>query len=148
MIAVVVSMLLVVGASAQLGQGPGGRRGGGPGFERGPGGPGFPMFRQLNLTDEQKNQIRALHEKGFEAAQTYREQLQQLRQQKFALIHSDAFNEEAAKELAGKEAALMAEMDLNRMRTQNAVFNLLTPEQKAKLAELTNNRPAGRGPRK
>lgn len=152
MIAVVVSMLLVVGASAQFGQGPGGRRGGGPGFgpgfEPGPGGRGFPMFRQLDLTDEQKNQVRALQEKSFAATEQYREQLRQLQEQKRALIHSDNFNVETAKELANKEAALMAEMDLNRMVTQNAVYNVLTPEQKAKQAEFIKNRPAGRGPRK
>ncbi len=38
----------------------------GPGFRRGPGGPGGPgmALRGLNLTDEQKAQVKAIHEKA------------------------------------------------------------------------------------
>ncbi|MCC7186833.1 MAG: hypothetical protein IT185_11355 [Acidobacteria bacterium] len=43
-------------------QGPGFRRGGGPGRPGGPGGPGRGL-RGLNLTDEQKAQVKAIHEK-------------------------------------------------------------------------------------
>jgi Spy/CpxP family protein refolding chaperone len=43
-------------------QGQGLRRGGGPGRPGGPGGPGWGL-RGLNLTDEQKAQVKAIHEK-------------------------------------------------------------------------------------
>lgn len=47
-----------------MGQRPGFRRGpGGPGRPGGPGGPGMAL-RGLNLTDEQKAQVKAIHEKA------------------------------------------------------------------------------------
>src|SRR5262245_13884790 len=60
------AIVLAVGISTAVAQGPGGRGPGqGRGFGPGPGGPGgpggpLPMLRQLNLTDAQRDQVKAL----------------------------------------------------------------------------------------
>jgi Spy/CpxP family protein refolding chaperone len=123
-----------------MAQGPGGGRG--PGGPRG-GGPGLP-FAQLDLTEEQKTQIKALHEKARTDSETYHEQLKPVRESLRTAIESSTFDEAAVRALLVKEAQLMTELNVIRTRTENAVYNLLTAEQKTKLAELR----AHHGPRR
>ncbi len=141
LLAVGIAMLMVAGASAQWQRGPGGP--GGPGGQGGPGGPGGIPFRELNLTVDQHNQIRAIQEKSMEGFQATREQMKEIAEQRRAIVHADAFDAAAARELAAREAALQVEISVARMQTENAIYNVLTPEQKAKLAELEKNRPQG-----
>lgn len=136
---------IVAGASAQWGPrgamgGPGGP-GGGPGF----GGPGLPL-RELNLSDEQKSRIKAIQEKAQEEGEATRDQLRQFAEQRAAIVNADSFNAEAARDLATREASFNIDLGVRRMETENAIYNVLTAEQKAKLTELRNNRPAGGPP--
>jgi len=141
-VAVALTIMAVAGASAQWGPrggmgqgGPGGM--GAPGF----GGPGLPL-RELNLTEEQKAKIKAIQETAREDGQAVREQLQQFAEQRRAIVNADVFNAEAARELATREASFGIDLAVRRMETENSIYNVLTAEQKAKLAELRQNRPA------
>ena len=127
-------------AAACTQQGPGGPPPPPPG-ERGPGGPRGedPMFRQLNLTDAQKQQIKALRDKARTDSENYREQLEGIGEQMHAIVEGSTFDEAAARALLAKEAQLETELKLIRIRTDNAIHNLLTAEQKAKLDELRRN---------
>lgn len=146
--AVVLTIVAVAGASAQWGPrggmgqgGPGGMGGpvgmGGPGI----GGPGLPL-RQLNLTEEQKAKIKEIQETAREDGQAVREQLRQFAEQRRAIVNADVFNAEAARELATREASFGIDLAVRRMETENSIYNVLTAEQKAKLAEMRQNRPA------
>ena len=139
---------IVVGASAQWGPrgamgGPGGPGGpgGGPGF----GGPGLPL-RELNLSDEQKSKIKAILESAQDDSQSVRDQLRQFADQRAVIVNADSFNAEAARVLATREASFNIDLGVRRMETENAIYNVLTAEQKTKLTELRNNRPAGGPP--
>jgi protein CpxP len=116
--------------------GPGGP--GGPGGRRGPGGPGGEgrMFAHLNLTDDQKAQMKSLHEKAWADSKPYMEQLRAIHEQMRQLTESGQFNEDAVRALATRQAQAETELTVIRVRTQVAVFNLLTPEQKAKMKEM------------
>lgn len=146
LVAVALAIIGVAGANAQWGprgqqgMGPGGPGGGfgGPG-----GGPGGLPFRELNLTEEQKTKIRTIFESAMDGGDAVREQMHELQDQRRAIVASDVFNAEAARELATREAAIAVTMNVKRMETENAIYNVLTAEQKAKLAELQKNRPAG-----
>lgn len=123
--------------------GPGGpgmmrRSHGGPEGQRGPGGPGGEgrMFAHLNLTDDQKAQAKALHEKAWAESKPYMEQLHALHEQMRHLTESGQFNEEAVRAVASKQAQAEAELTVIRVRTHMAMLNLLTPEQKAKMKEM------------
>jgi protein CpxP len=146
-VAMALAIIGAAGVSAQWGPrgsqgGPGGPIGmGAPGF----GGPGLPL-RELNLTDEQKTRIRAIQETAREDGQVVREQLKQFGEQRRAIVNADVFNAEAARDLATREASFGIDLAVKRMETENAIYNVLTAEQKAKLAELRNNRPAGGPP--
>ncbi|MFN7828989.1 MAG: Spy/CpxP family protein refolding chaperone [Acidobacteriota bacterium] len=147
---------MVAGVSAQWGQagpqgppgppappGPPGQTGmfGGPGF----GGPGLPL-RELNLTEEQKAKIKTIQEQSREDALAVRDQLRQFAEQRRAIVNGETFNAEAARELATREASFNIELSVKRMETENSIYNVLTAEQKAKLAELIRNRQAGGPP--
>ncbi len=121
-------------------QGPGGYGPPPPG-QRGPGGPGGPrgedpIFNQLNLTDAQKQQIKTLREKQRTDSEPYHEQLRGNGEQMRAIVEGSSFDEAAARALLAKEAQVETELKLIRIRTDNAIHNLLTAEQKAKLDEL------------
>ncbi|MBL8190600.1 MAG: Spy/CpxP family protein refolding chaperone [Acidobacteria bacterium] len=127
-------------------QRPGSHDGPPPG-QRGPGGPGGPggdrIFERLNLTDAQKQKIETLREQQHNESEPLHEQLQGLHEQMRAIVEAKTFDETAARALLAKEAQLETELKLIRIRTDNAVYNLLTAEQKAKLDELRRNQ---RGP--
>ena len=144
-IAMLIAAATGAGVSAQWGprgpQGPQGPPGGGPGF----GGPGLPL-RELNLSEDQKSKIQAIYEKSREDAQALRDQMRQFAEQRAAIVNADTFNADAARDLATREATFNIDLNVARMESENAIYNLLTPEQKAKLAELRNNRQAGGPP--
>lgn len=116
-------------------QGPGGGRPGGPG---GPPPPrGIEEFaRLLNLTEAQKTQIKTIREQAEAAAKPYHDQLEPLHEQEAKLTHAATFDEAAVRALAVKVAQLETELHVIHARAENAIFNLLTPEQKVKLEEL------------
>ena len=124
-------------AKAACAQGPGGHPPPPPG-QGGPGGPRGedPMFRELNLTDAQKQQIKTLREKARTDSEAYHDQLEASRDQMRALVEASAFDEAAVRALLAKEAQAETELKQIRIRTDNAIYNVLTAEQKAKLEEL------------
>jgi len=155
MVALVLAVLLAVGADAQGSRPRGGRPGGGPGA--GPGGHqgrgDGRIFRDLDLTEEQKRQMRSLREKTREQSQPILKQLRELEQERRQLIRANTFNEEAAKGLAARESELRSALSLTRTASQHTLYNTLTEEQKTKLAERASEirgrraeRPAGERP--
>jgi len=119
-----------------------GPRPGGPGMV--PGGPrgggALPFLGQLNLTDEQKEQVKTILDRSREESKPIGEELRKLQPQKQTLIYTETFDEAAALALVDQEVALQKALALNQMATQHAVYNVLTAEQKAKLAELIAKR--------
>ncbi len=151
LLALLIAGVTVAGVSAQWGQGgpqgppqgPPGMGGfGGPG---GPGGMGLPL-RELNLTEEQKTQIKTIQDQAREDGMAVRDQLRLFAEQRRAIVNADTFNAETARDLATREASFNIDLNVKRMETENAVYNVLTAEQKVKLAELIKNRQAGGPP--
>ena len=129
-------MLAVVGLSQQ------GRPHGGPGrggFRGGPGGPGGPgglgpLARDLNLTDEQKAQIKKLTDSFEESTKTLHEQMRALHESERDAPKDGAFDEAAVRAAAQARAGVQVELEVARARMMSQVFGVLTAEQKAQLA--------------
>ena len=98
----------------------------------------FRAIRQLDLTDQQKQQARTIIQTNFQSTQAQRQELWQLMQQRRAGT-LDAAGQTRAKELRGQ---LME----GRKATRTQLTALLTPEQKAKLEEMIKARRANHGP--
>jgi protein CpxP len=119
--------------------GPGGRgRMGGPGR----GGPlaGLPL-RQLNLSDAQREQVRAITESHQAEMKAVGDRAMTARQALHAATTSPSFDEGAVRARAAELAAVEADFAVFRARLFADVFQILTPEQQAKVKELSGSRP-------
>ncbi|EEN1641446.1 ATP-independent periplasmic protein-refolding chaperone [Salmonella enterica] len=104
------------------------------------------MFKNLNLTDAQKQQIRDIMKAQRE--QMKRPLLEE-RRAMHDIIASDTFDKAKAEaQITKMEAQRKANM-LAHMQTQNKIYNVLTPEQKkqynANFEKRLTERPAQEG---
>jgi Spy/CpxP family protein refolding chaperone len=135
-------LALSVGALPLLAQGPG-QRGRGP---MGPGGPPglFPGIQQLDLTDAQKEQLRALMEAGRSGGDPGAA-VQGAEQKLHAAILADVPDLQAIESLkATLNAAHAAELE-HRVAMMEKVAQILTPAQRQQLLALEAQGPRGRG---
>jgi len=137
-----------VGQAQQTGtqnpnEGPGQKRGEDRGFRRGPQrddgfGPGF--LRELNLTDDQKQQVHTIIEQNFANSKATRAELRQLGEKR---RQGTLTTEEEA-----RARTLHEQMRASMKETETKIASVLTPEQKTKLEELRKERQGnheGRG---
>lgn len=120
-----------------IGQGPGGR---------GPGGGPMALLRGVQLTDAQREQIRAIHQEAREgaAARTKGRELQRdLRQAILADTPDHARLETLRQAIATHQAEALAK----RIDVQTRIAQVLTPEQRAQARQRAEAGPAGRGGR-
>lgn len=131
----------VVAAREQGPGGPGGMMGrrGGPG---GPGGPGglLPGLRALDLTDAQREQVKATmdaHKATFDAQ---RDKLEAAHKALNEAITAGPFDEATVRQKAADLAVLDADGAVLRAKVYSEVWALLTPEQQAKAKTLQAQR--------
>lgn len=125
--------LAIVGFSQQ-GRGQRGPRDG-DGFHGGPGrhdGLG-PLARDLNLTDEQKAQIKKIQESFETSTQALREQMRSLHESEPDTLSAGTFDEAAVRAAAQARANVQIELEVSHARMMSQIFSLLTTEQKAQL---------------
>jgi len=126
--------VLVIGATvlalAQGHPGMGEKRHGGPGdmIEH--------MSRELNLTDAQKEQVKAFLEAQQGAEEARHTTLEQLHKQIEAATANGQFDEATVRPLASQQAQLMTEQMLDHMRLHAKIYSLLTAEQRTKADQL------------
>lgn len=110
---------------------------------KGPRGPHHDMmFKGLNLTDAQKQQIRDI-------MKSQQEQMQQERRDMHSIIASDTFDKAKAEaQIAKMDDQRKAHM-LTHLETQNKIYNILTADQKkqfnANFEKRLTERPAPEG---
>lgn len=140
-----VVMLLLALTIIAAGQDPqvGGRppRGGGLPGGPGPDGVGF-LARDLNLSDEQKAQIKRITDSFHESTKALREQLRTLHESEPNPF--DTFDEAAVRTAAEARAKIDIELSVARAKTMAQIGAVLTAEQKAQLA--AKPQPFGRRP--
>jgi periplasmic protein CpxP/Spy len=94
------------------------------------------MFRGLDLTDEQKAQVKQIREASRSKTQALRESSKANRQKLKDATANGAFDEAQITAIANENAAVSAQMTVERARVRSQVFAVLTAEQKAKAAEM------------
>jgi Spy/CpxP family protein refolding chaperone len=118
--------------------GPGAPGGGmrGPGGPMGPG----PVFRGLDLTDDQKAQLKSIadsRQNEFRAAQ---EKIAAAREGIRDLIEADTINEGAIRAKSAEVAAAEAELMILNAKLRKDSLQILTADQLAKLKEQRESR--------
>jgi protein CpxP len=101
------------------------------------GGPEFAMFlHQLNLTDEQKAQVKQIFQTEKPAVQPLHQQEGQLHIQMMKLVASDKFDPKAAAALASQESQVHMQMEVEHAKIGSQIYQLLSSDQKAKVADM------------
>ena len=125
---------------------------GGPGMRGGPGGRGgmfgLPM-RGLDLTDAQREQVRAIMESHRDQQKAIGDRMQAARKALRAAIEAETADENAIRAAAADIGAIEADAAVLQAKIRGEVFGLLTPEQVKKAKELRsgmeNRMKDGRG---
>ncbi len=94
------------------------------------------LAKKLNLTDEQKTQIKAvlIADKGTLVGLFG--QLHEARQNLRAAIHASDANETGVRAASAKVASAEADLAVERMKLYGRIAPMLTDEQRRKIAEL------------
>jgi protein CpxP len=130
------------------GPGFGGGRGG-PGM-RGPGGPMMgigPAFRQLDLTDDQKAQLKTIAQSHREEFKAAGDKARAAHDGMAALVQADAIDEAAIRAKSADIAAADADMMILTAKVRKEAMQILTADQLTKLKELQARHQGPRGPR-
>ncbi|HMS38981.1 MAG TPA: Spy/CpxP family protein refolding chaperone [Pyrinomonadaceae bacterium] len=112
------------------------QRGGGE-FGRGHGGRGGEFLfgriaKELNLSDEQKTQIKQIMDAEKEKIKPIFESLKENRQKMQALTADRNFDEAKVKQLADEQGSLTSLLIVEKERTKSQIFQVLTVEQREK----------------
>jgi protein CpxP len=97
------------------------------------------MAKQLNLTESQQTQIKAIMADGKTKTMPLMQQLRQNKQAQDASING-AFDEAQARIFAGKQAQIMSDLTVEKLRTKSQIYAVLTPEQRQKAQQLMQER--------
>ena len=119
------------------------RRGpGGPDGMRGMrGGPGFGgQFRNLDLTDDQKAQLKKIRDARQAEFKATLEKVRTARQGMRQLVQADAINEGAIRAKSQEVAAAEAELAILNAKLRKESMQILTADQLAKLKERAEKR--------
>ena len=113
----------------------------GPGFRGGPDGPGGPrgggpfgpFGRELNLTDDQKAQMKKIGESFRDSDKALFDQLRALHESE-PNPTAGAFDEAAVRSAAEARAKIQVELEVSHAKMMSQIFELLTADQRAQLA--------------
>jgi Spy/CpxP family protein refolding chaperone len=137
---VALALVLVTGVAASWAAAGGARaQGGRGGFEHHMLGM---MTDYLDLTDAQQAQVKQIFAAEKAAVLPLVQQLHQTRRQLRQLAQSSSFDEGKVRAIAGQQAQTMTELTVEKSKVANQIFNLLTPDQKAKAQKFMERREA------
>lgn len=101
---------------------------------------------QLDLTATQQAQIKAIMQEKYSGNKNDRTKYQaeraQMQQQMQALTNAKTLDAAAVNRLADQQAAKTKQRFIERVQTEHAISQVLTPEQRQKMAQLKSERKA------
>jgi Spy/CpxP family protein refolding chaperone len=98
------------------------------------------LASQLNLTDDQQQQLRAIEERYKASTRTQREEMHRLRE--------SSQGEQPSADVEARFQALRAEIGQSMRAQHQEMLGVLTPEQRTQLEQLMKERKARRGERR
>jgi len=102
----------------------------------------FP-FKQLNLTDAQKAQVKEVMQKEHSTMKPLMQQMHQMDQQiKQYSEGTGTFDETKVQALVTPQAQTLVQLKVEQARIHNELYQLLTPDQQTKMKEIQADREA------
>ena len=133
----IAALVIVLVSGIALAQPHGGPHGGGDFF----GGPMLGFFSDyLDLSDAQQAQMKQIIAKEKPALEPLFKQEMQTHEQMMQLIQSGSFDEAKAQAIATQGAQVHAQLEVQHARIAAQAYQVLTAEQKAKLAQFITKR--------
>lgn len=105
-------------------------------------------FRGVELTDEQKTRLQALHQSFGERTRPLREQLRAKHQELRQAQEGGTFNEALATQKLTEAAAIQARLMGEQFRLRQESLAVLTPEQRTQMEQQRNERKQRREERR
>jgi protein CpxP len=131
----IIGAAVMLAVAAAMAQGP-------HGFG-GPGGEFHHLLKQLNLTADQHTQVKAIFQKEQPTLEPLVQQMRQNREAMKALEAAGPFDEAKVTALATQNSQTVIQLEVEHERIKSEILAILTPDQKAKLAQLEANHEAG-----
>lgn len=97
--------------------------------------PGGLMLGKLDLSDAQKEQVNTLVTANHAAVEPYRNQLRDSAKALREATANGQFNEAQIRAIAQTQAQANAELTVANAKLKAEIYNILTPEQRAKVEE-------------
>jgi protein CpxP len=97
----------------------------------------------LDLTEQQKGQLKTLFEKKWQDQQSMRTKMEASRETLREYKQGNTFDESEFRAMAQKHADLKTEMMVQQAKTRQQIFAVLTPEQQQKAEKLRGMRGEG-----
>jgi Spy/CpxP family protein refolding chaperone len=93
------------------------------------------LAKSLNLTDDQKAQMKTIMEKNHTTLKPLMQQSHQIEQQLRQYVEGP-YDETKVRTLATQKAQIEVELTVAHTRVHNQLYQLLTPDQQAKVKEM------------
>jgi len=97
--------------------------------------------KQLNLTDDQKTQMKAIMQKEHPTMKPLFQQQHQIDQQLRQFVEGP-FDQAKVQALATQKAQVQAQLTVAETRIHNQLYQLLTPDQQSQLKQMQAKREA------
>jgi Spy/CpxP family protein refolding chaperone len=133
--ALAVLMGTVAGHSQTAEDAPPPMHGHGMGMGMGMGGHMGFLAKQLNLTEDQKSQMKAIWQKERPTMKPLFQQ-QRLIDQQLRQYVEGSFDQDKVQALANQKAQIQAQMTVAETRIHNQMYQLLTPDQQSQLKQI------------
>ena len=98
------------------------------------------MLAKAGVSPEQREKMRALQKQSWEKARPEMMQMRELMQQRMKLLAAPTIDRGALEALRDKQMALANQLSRDRTQTQYEMAQILTPEQRAKLYAMMEQR--------
>ena len=97
--------------------------------------------KQLDITDAQKTQMKSVLQKEHATMKPLMQQVRQMDEQLKQYVEG-AYDEAKVQALVAQQAQTLVQVKVQETRIHNELYQMLTPEQQAKLKEIEANREA------
>ena len=91
------------------------------------------MMKKLDLTNEQKQQIKVIKSEAKSENEALLTQMKTFKEQEKVLLQSDVFNEGAYIALLDEYQSVHSQLKLNKAKNKHAIRQVLTEEQREKM---------------
>jgi protein CpxP len=99
------------------------------------------LFAKLDLSDDQRAQMKAVIQKEHATLKPQMQQLHQMEQQ-LKQYEEGTYNEAKVQALVAQQSQTLVQLKVQETRIHNELFQLLTPDQQTKMKEIEANREA------